>query len=350
MKQAPVGSDVKQAWVIDDPCGPSRQRPLVPEASALRKIGQLSRNPRYRRLPPYCTKRDSEGRAAICCGMASEQEEAQLYGQSHMDDACVCFAQRHLHSCRKTCWKHAGGGSEGDEVRVCRFNFFHEHELVYYPRRWPRSIKCRNAACHYQHGKDGKPTEMADPHQDGRFVRIHPERCPADVPVGVIRKRLRRGKALVLPKVARRHPETGEPLEYDYRPQACLQDSYGRAGRPMVLRYHPLCGSSNPVCQVCMRCNFDVQCTDRVFVLLRKRLYTAAVSGGSSEGTEPRASDNEQDHELEACDVCQDCVQHVRAAVAGIHGGGFDGDADDGYDEHDGDVDYFPGVGEGEPE
>ena len=33
-----------------------------------------------------------------------------------------------------------------------------------------------------------------------------------------------------------------------------------------MLRYHPFAGSSNPVGQVTLRCNFDVQCMDRVFV------------------------------------------------------------------------------------
>ena len=36
----------------------------------------------------------------------------------------------------------------------------------------------------------------------------------------------------------------------------------------MVIRYNPRVGSSNPVGQVLLRCNWDVQCTDRVHVLL----------------------------------------------------------------------------------
>ena len=46
------------------------------------------------------------------------------------------------------------------------------------------------------------------------------------------------------------------------RPHLC--DRYCRAGRVDVLRYHPYHGSTNPVGQVCLRCNLDVQCLDRV--------------------------------------------------------------------------------------
>ena len=123
VKQAPAGADFKQGWVSDDPCGPARQRPLVPEAPIAPKTGQLSRNPRYRRMPPYITKQDGEGCAVVRSGMTSELDEARLFGRALMDDVWACYAQSHLHSCRKTCWKHAGGGSEGDEVRMCRFNF-----------------------------------------------------------------------------------------------------------------------------------------------------------------------------------------------------------------------------------
>ena len=41
-----------------------------------------------------------------------------------------------------------------------------------------------------------------------------------------------------------------------------------------VLRYHPDCGSSNPAAQVALRCNLDVQCTDRVHVFSVVRSVT----------------------------------------------------------------------------
>jgi len=244
-----------------------------------------------------------------------------------------------------------GGGAEGDEVRVCRFNFFHVHELAYFPRRWPGKIKCRNPACHYQKGPDGKPIELVDEHHGGRSVRVHPEHCPADVPVGSIRKRLRRGKALVLPHVLRRDEETCEPLEHDFRPQPCLEDSYGRAGRAQVLRYHPLCGSSNPVCQVCMRCNFDVQCTDRVFVLLRKQVYAADLSGGAG-GVSGDQQAAEDASDAEPQEVCPDCAQHLLHTMQALRlqgGGGIAEDAGQEKDD-DGQVDHFPAFGEGEPD
>ena len=50
----------------------------------------------------------------------------------------------------------------------------------------------------------------------------------------------------------------------DFRPRVCKADQYGRLGRVMLLRYHPFVSSSNPMGQVCLRCNWDVQCLDRV--------------------------------------------------------------------------------------
>ena len=352
VKQAPTGSDLRQAWASDDPCGPARQRPFVAATPAVQRGGQLSRNPRYRRMPPYRSAGAAAGgEAIVCSGMESQEAEAKLYASALMDDAWMCYAKSHLHSCRKTCWKHAGGAVEGDEVRVCRFNFFHVPELAYSPRRWPGKIKCRNPACHYQKGPDGKPIELVDEHHGGRSVRVHPEHCPADVPVGSIRKRLRRGKALVLPHVLRRDEETCEPLEHDFRPQPCLEDSYGRAGRAQVLRYHPLCGSSNPVCQVCMRCNFDVQCTDRVFVLLRKQVYAADLSGGAG-GVSGDQQAAEDASDAEPQEVCPDCAQHLLPTMQALRlqgGGGFDEDAGQEEDD-DGQVDHFPAFGEGEPD
>ena len=79
-------------------------------------------------------------------------------------------------------------------------------------------------------------------------------------PVGEVWKRLRKGRPLVLPLCRQ-----GKFLRhFDFKPRVCSDDKYGRLGRVMVLRYHPYVSSSNPVGQVCLRCNWDVQCVDRV--------------------------------------------------------------------------------------
>ena len=62
----------------------------------------------------------------------------------------------------------------------------------------------------------------------------------------------------------------GERLDLDdvpaegYGPWPHRCNRYGRAGRVDVVRYHPYHGSTNPVGQVCLRSNLDVQCLDRV--------------------------------------------------------------------------------------
>ena len=82
---------------------------------------------------------------------------------------------------------------------------------------------------------------------------------------------MRRGKDLVLPEMQYLREregyadQKGKPI---FLPRVNRDVRYGRLGRVMPLRYNPSLGSSNPVAQVLMRCNLDVQCTDRVHVLL----------------------------------------------------------------------------------
>jgi len=80
---------------------------------------------------------------------------------------------------------------------------------------------------------------------------------------------LRKGKKLVLPEVVYALQADGTfAEEVDYRARINRDLRFGRLGRVMVLRYNPRVGSSNPVVQVLLRCNLDLQCTDRVYVLL----------------------------------------------------------------------------------
>ena len=83
---------------------------------------------------------------------------------------------------------------------------------------------------------------------------VHHAYCPSDVPAGFIRRVARLGKRLVL------------PVRGSFLPHVGLDEAFGGVGKVSVLRYHPDCSSSHPALQVCFRCNFDVQCTDRVFV------------------------------------------------------------------------------------
>ena len=71
-----------------------------------------------------------------------------------------------------------------------------------------------------------------------------------------------------------------------------MDDAFGGLGRVLVHRYHPDCSSSHPVLQVCFRCNFDVQCTDRVFVcsarreVFRKRRVRKSAAAGEEDEAE----------------------------------------------------------------
>lgn len=195
--------------------------------------------------------------------------EARIYGRVFARDARRGYVRSHIHKCKKTCVKNRSqkGGSFG-AAQICRFHFVHGREVLWYPRRWPGKLApCKSLHCSFCASGDGVPVcgvcETSLRSADGQLeIRaatnvgqpVHDERCPADVPVGVVRRIARLGKGLVLPR-------KGCPL-----PHVCLDEGFGGVGKVLVLRYHPDCSSSHPALQVCFRCNFDVQCTDRVFV------------------------------------------------------------------------------------
>ena len=97
---------------------------------------------------------------------------------------------------------------------------------------------------------------------------MHPLHCPACVPRGQVRQFLRRGKPLVLPRFWD-HATTPEGAPDAFLPRPNEDYRFGRLGKIPVLRYHPLAGSSHPAGLVVLRCNWDVQCMDRVFVGLQ---------------------------------------------------------------------------------
>jgi hypothetical protein len=111
-----------------------------------------------------------------------------------------------------------------------------------------------------------------------RGFEVHPARCPARAATPVEKKFLRRGKALILPREAGYVLVSGvddaeavmfvvDGADQDaFMAHVHTQKKYGRLGRIDVLRYHPFASSTNPCGQVLLRCNWDVQCMDRVFV------------------------------------------------------------------------------------
>ena len=95
---------------------------------------------------------------------------------------------------------------------------------------------------------------------------MHPHYCPPRLPRGVVKQWLRRGKALVLPPSGANAEDPAGTQHYIYQPRISTSSRFGRLGKILPLRYHPLAGSSHPAGLVLMRCNWDVQCMDRVFV------------------------------------------------------------------------------------
>ena len=232
-------------WRVNAAQGPVRQRPLV----ALQSEPAVIRNPcsampGYRRLPSYRSlPADARGEAEVV-GLGDVLEESVMYARHFGKDARQCYIQSHVHRCMNTCWKYRGGGKTGDVVRLCRFGFYHIHEVLWYPRLRPAK-KCQRPDCCLKAN-----------------VSVHPSHCPPLPPQGEVRKFHRHGKALVLPR------------DDDHAPRVCVDDRFGRAGKVQVLRYHPDCGSSHPALQVACRCNFDVQCTDRVPVVAVQTMVT----------------------------------------------------------------------------
>ena len=164
-------------------------------------------------------------------------------------------------------------------MRVCRFNFNREYAVNMYRPRKVRGTICKRRNCPYK-GKTVR--EVIEETPSGALQKkldvecpeashlMHGKYCPSVLAMSEVKRRLRKGKELVLPVLVHHdHEGPGTPrFALDYRPRINREDRFGRLGRIMVLRYNPMVGSSNPVAQVLLRCNLDVQCTDRVYVLL----------------------------------------------------------------------------------
>jgi len=200
--------------------------------------------------------------------------EARRYARAFGRDARALYARNHMHRCMETCYKYVGGGKPGDKNRVCRFGFCHTFGSMSFKRRWPNQ-KCRRGDnCPFKDQPFHESVQRCDENcveQSWAKCKtpcefIHPRHCPADVMGCEEKKWLRRGKALVLPGDA----ELGDPRKR-FLPKVSMDVTGGRVGRVQVLRYHPICGSSNPAGQVFLRGNWDVTCCDHVFVMATKR-------------------------------------------------------------------------------
>ena len=272
-----------ERWAFDEPQGPRPRRahvPVVPPELDPHQVGrdyresrqapltgaQLSIQPDYRRKPPYVTLPDGTSQIWM---LEELRDESKKWARRFAADARRCFIRSHIHKCMDTCYKHRGGGAGGDPVRVCRFNFNHEYHVVVYARR-PPPRECRLGGACPLHQNDVRL--VTDPEQ-----RVHPQHCPVHPQAGELKKWLRRGKELVLP----REGEPGKP--FDFRPHVSESTRYGSLGRAMVLRYNPSVSSSNPAGQVVVRCNWDVQCFDRVYVVAGK-YQPAEVQGCEQNG------------------------------------------------------------------
>jgi ASC-1-like (ASCH) protein len=229
--------------------------------------------PPWRRLPPYGSGSCAGGRAVVF--VSDSEKEAQTYGRVFACDARRGYVRSHIHKCKKTCLKKSGKpGVNVGVCQICRFHFVHGREVLWYPRRWPGKLwPCKSVHCSFHLSGDSVPScglfdesmpaakgNLLEMRASSRFGKpVHDGRCPADIPVGVMKRLPRRGKKLVLPDSGCFLPDIG------------LDEGFGGVGKINVLRYHPDCSSSHPALQVCFRCNFDVQCTDRVFVCTARR-------------------------------------------------------------------------------
>ncbi len=236
--------------------------------------------PRWRRKPPYRTGADGAARMHFAEAPA---QEAGCWTAAFARDARSNYVRSHVHRCKKTCYKYSGA----DKGRgVCRFSFFHEFAVcVHRPRPLPRTgCKCRN--CPWA-GKRLGAVIRKFPRTAQRDLPMHPDFCPASVPRGLVRKFLRRGKPLVLPRVVVRGDAPEAPPTYVFAPRANEDHRFGRLGKAMLLRYHPQAGSSHPAGLVLLRCNWVVQCMDRVFVGLEGGMPPAAGPARPEDAEEP---------------------------------------------------------------
>jgi hypothetical protein len=90
------------------------------------------------------------------------------------------------------------------------------------------------------------------------------------------------GSAVLAPLLEGPVDPTWAEEKYDYSATMETESRFGRYGKCSVLRYSPCASSTNPVGQCCLRCNFDVQCMDRVFPLPAEWAASALSASAST--------------------------------------------------------------------
>ena len=119
------------------------------------------------------------------------ESDAKNWSKCFGADARRCFVRSHLHRCMKTCFKQKGSGDPAAEVRVCRFGFNHEYHVAVYARPKPQRPCKRENCCM-------KGCKVVAGRLKGRAAR--PDLCPPPAAGAEVKKFLRSGKALVLPR------------------------------------------------------------------------------------------------------------------------------------------------------
>ena len=156
-------------------------------------------------------------------------------------------------------------GKPGDQVRICRFGYYHSREVAAHPRRWPKKLRrCGKHDCPRERDKD-KIWVVAPESGRLRLVAVHPWYCAVKAAVPSdkdVRRYFRKGKDLVLPA------EDVSPSVPGCHP---VKDANGdfvttRAGESVCVAYnYGACSEtcehgSIHVCRICLGSHRSTEC------------------------------------------------------------------------------------------
>ena len=165
-----------------------RRRPLTGAVAALL--------PAWRRKPPFQVRPDG---SAEMWQAETAEEDASKWAKCFSEDSRACHMRSHLHRCMNTCFKYAKD-DDPKSTRICRFGFYHAYETATYVLRRPRQ-QCSRQDC---------PMRVCTTWSGEQF---HPFLCPPPAAQCKPFKRLRTGKALVLP----RRVQTADKRNWTFR-------------------------------------------------------------------------------------------------------------------------------------
>ena len=292
-----------------------------PEHHADMTGGCCSLSPQWRRKPHFIVYGPAGQAAMLTTSRQSSEEDASKWKRAFFADSRMNYIRSHYHSCGPTCYKYnsriAGPGLE----KICRFQFYHDFKVEVFSRFKP------NSRCTRPDTGPNKCPCVGSTLPCGKSY--HPHLCPQRPLLRTSKERnheiqrerrfWRKGKRLVVPQLKVSVPYAVDPdtavdpcvqgvsipveikcaqLNWpteteswqedvlDSSPQICTHESaiqIGRAhkrdvgrghevrvGQVHVMRSHPCTSSSNPVLQVCGRCNWDLQPTDVLPVLVEQ--------------------------------------------------------------------------------